>query len=242
MSRKSQQPKTRRKSRRPRLPFAIGDSVDHTFAPTHQEWLEIEDAYGHAIPSELRDTINSHVMKYFRLAPAETEAPFVDDAIEYLDRLAKAADDFFKLLHDSEVGAQTNEAGYVRSRLDVHLRRLNYPTCFELVNITGVAAVALTNVREEIEGHVGHGFTEGSSWSGLVYDLDMLFTQNNLPQKISKSDDPAKASPFVRFFQRLQSLFPSDFRRHGSTLTALTEAMVVARREIQRVVKARRED
>jgi hypothetical protein len=231
--------KSKRKSRRYRLSFAIGDHVDLAFDPTNQEWTSIENAYGNAIPSDVRDTINHYVMRYFRLAPAESTAPFIDDAIKYLVRLEKAADRFWKLLHDSEEGAQTDVAGYVRSQMDVHLRRCNYPTTFDLVGIMGVTTVALEEARRDIKNQEGQGFAEGSSWSNLVYELDLLFTENNLTQKIAKFDDPTQASPFVQFFRQLQLLFPTEFRRHDTTFASLTEAMTVARREIRRFVKAR---
>ncbi|UTD29348.1 hypothetical protein [Bradyrhizobium sp. WD16] len=228
----------RRKSRRLRLPYSIGWRRDQAFEPKPEDWQRIEAAYGHELAPALREEIVAHVEKYFRGQPGEENAPFVDDALAYLNRLEKSGKKFWSLMFDEGEGAQTTAADYVQGQVGKYLSQVHRPSWQQLLDFMTGLITAMEMTRKQINDRAQQGFVEGSSWNGLVHELIELLAPHKLPVGLAKFDDPARAAPFVAFFRELQVTFPAQYQRHGTSNAALTEAITTARRSIKRFLRA----
>ena len=98
-----------------------------------------------------------------------------------------------------------------------------------LLDVMQAAMPAIMATRQYLDEQTKFGFVEERAWDELVWRLSEFAKARGLPNGVSKSDDPAKASPFVSFVRELQRAFPENFQRHGSSNAALAEAITVAR-------------
>jgi hypothetical protein len=240
-----------RKSRRLRLPIASGANAEVQFSPSGEDWERIERAYGRALTPDNRSEIAGFIDKYFLWQPSEAMAPFANDAYDYLNQLEKTANTFWRvLLERSHIpmtgsGDQAHIAQrdsirgvgivYVQSHVGRFIRQFRGGKDWKgLLDMMQACMPAIMATRQYLDEQAKFGFVEGRSWNELVWNLSEFAKSRGLPNGVSKSDDPAKASPFVAFVRELQGAFPERFRRHGSTNAALAEAITVARREIRR--------
>lgn len=240
-----------RKSRRIRLPIAAGAGFDVEFAPSAEDWQRIERAYGRALSCDDRSEIVGFVDKYFRWQPSEVKAPFADDARRYLDQLEKTANQFWRVLleqsHIPLTGAGDNvhiaerdsirgvAVGYIQSHVGRFINQFRGERDWRgLLDVMQACVPAIMATRQYLDEQIKYGFVEGRNWDELVWNLSEFAKARGLPNGVSKSDDPAKASPFVAFVRELQRTFPERFHRHGSTNAALAEAITVARRQMKR--------
>ena len=83
-----------RKSRRARLGSAMGMSY-LTFEPTDADWHRIACAYGVTLSPDHRSRIAKIVKGYLEFEHAERDAPFLDDALAYLDESEKLTEAFW---------------------------------------------------------------------------------------------------------------------------------------------------
>lgn len=122
-----------RKSRRLRLNISSGSGAAQKFTPEAADWQRIEFAYGHQFSEADRDGIVAVVNKYFFWQPSEARAPFVDDAIRYLDRLERAAKRFWDVLLEQS-GSRMRAAAHapiisINARQSVSLLKSNCFRC-----------------------------------------------------------------------------------------------------------------
>ena len=241
-----------RKSRRKRLNISGGTGPEEKFSPHLSDWRRVETAYGHNLSDDDRRAIVVLVDKYFFWQPSESAAPFVDDALRYLNRLEKTGRKFWEtMLEREQIPTLIGEARlradaivFVQNHVGRYLAKFDFRKKTDwdgLIDVMGASMAAFIKAREYINGDsANRGFVEGNAWNNFVWGLSEFAEQRQLPFRISKSDDPARASPFIRFFRELQESFPPRFRRHHSSYTALAEAITVARRQIRSAL-ARRE-
>ena len=226
---------TMRKSVRKRLPTS-GGSWGTEFAPTKDEWLLIERAYGRTIDRETRAQIVGAVKDYLLHEPFERNAPFVDDAIAWLDKVEGAAATFWRATFEAEDGSNREAMWAAQSAIEEHIRSAGLGTSsrwHQLIRIMTDVVAAIRLARRDLAADAGVGFVEGDSWRSLVVELTSVCAGKRLPTGASKgldktsSDEP---SPFVRMFRSLQALFPEASRRHQASYVAAAEAISVARR------------
>ena len=243
--------KSKRKSRRLRLNISVVHGGDPEFNPTNGDWNAIEAAYGATLSCEDRVAIVGIAKKYFLFAPSENNAPFADDAFQYLDRLEKAANNFWQVLLETEnipmagqgeqaripgvaIGLVQNHVGRFLKQRDSRSHNMDWRG---LLNVMQTCLPALVEARKYLQDNsVRTGFVEGRRWDQFVWDLTEFAKKRQLPTGVSKFDDPGQASPFVRFVRELQQIFPAEFRRHHTSNASLTEAITVARRQIKRAI------
>ncbi len=241
-----------RKSRRVRLPIAVGAGLDVEFTPSAEDWRRIEQAYDRELSPDHRSEIIGFVDRYFRWQPSEAKAPFADDARRYLDQLENTANKFWRVLlershipltgsgddvHIAERDSIRGVAvGYVQSHVGRFIKQFRGESDWRgLLDVMQACMPAIMATRQYLDEQVKYGFVEGRNWDELVWNLSEFARARGLPSGVSKSNDPAKASPFVAFVRELQRTFPERFHRHGSTNAALAEAITVARRQIKRL-------
>lgn len=226
---------TMRKSVRKRLPTS-GGSWGAEFAPTEDEWLLIERAYGRTIDGETRARIVDAVKDYLLNEPFERNAPFVEDAIAWLDKVERAAATFWRATYKAEDGSNREAMWSAQSAIEEHIRSAGLGTTsqwHELILVMTDVVAAIRLARRELAADAGVGFVEGDSWQSLVVELTSICAGKRLPTGASKgldktsSDEP---SPFVRMFRAVQALFPEASRRHQASYMAAAEAISVARR------------
>jgi len=234
------------------LNISGGTGPDEKFVPRPSDWGRIETAYGHSFSEEGKRQIIDLVDKYFFWQPGEANAPFVDDAINYLNALEKAGKRFWQtMLEREDIPALIGDARlrgdaiiFVQNHVGRYLERFDFRRKTDwdaLQNTMGACVAAFGKTRQYLVGEAAdRGFVEGRAWNNLVWNLAVFVEAKQLPFRVSKGDGPTRASPFVRFVWELQETFPSRFRRHHASLIALAEAISVARREIKRAL-ARRE-
>ena len=248
-----------RKSRRLRLNISSGSGAAQKFTPEAADWQRIEFAYGHQFSEADRDGIVAVVNKYFFWQPSEARAPFVDDAIRYLDRLEKVAKRFWDVLLEQSqtpmtgVGDQAHIAkeaemrsvaiGFVQSHFGRHLKQFDFRRHTDwraLQEVMGACPAALAKTREYITERAARvGFTEGNAWNQMIWDLIGFADERRLSTRITHFDDPNQASPFVCFVRELQLTFPKEFQRHETSNASLTEAITVARRQTRKAIASR---
>jgi hypothetical protein len=248
-----------RKSRRSRLNISSGWGAEQKFRPEAADWQRIESAYGRQFNDADRDAIVVLVDKYFFWQPSEARAPFVDDAIRYLDRLERAMKRFWDVVLEQSqipmtgVGDQAHIAEeaemrsvairFVQSQFGRHLKQFDFrrQTGWRaLLEVIGACMPAFVKTREYITGHAARvGFAEGNAWNQMIWDLIGFAEARGLSSRVTHFDDPNQASSFVRFVRELQLTFPKDFRRHETSNASLTETITVARRQTSRAIARR---
>jgi hypothetical protein len=79
------------------------------------------------------------------------------------------------------------------------------------------------------------GFEAGTAWDQMIRDLLDWAKSRGYPATISmgrqKSSKVVPPSPFVRFVQELQKLFPDGYARHQHSVDGLAGAISRARRQ-----------
>lgn len=197
--------------------------------------------------NDKRQEIIQAVETYFRWQPAESSAPFVSDALEYLDALEKAGKLFWRSLLESsytELNDQTQRDAilYVQNTLGRYMKKYDprgQADWRDLQEIMQTCIAAFTATRSYLTSPGNLGFIEGSAWDFLTWELFNIANRSNLPTGAGKLGDPNKASPFVAFVRELQLRFPKQYRRHETSNAALTEAISVARRRYKAAIKER---
>lgn len=251
-----------RKSRRLRLPQASGSGGDRSFSPAAQDWERIERAYGHAIDPDGRQEIIVLVESYFRFQPAERLAPYADETLAYVGRLAKAGEKFWDVLLErqnlpfskkdgddyiaEEDKIRDQGKGFAQSVLGGHLKKFDFRHQTDwnaLLDIVGSFQAAVAETQRDITQRAARtGFVEGRQWANLVWKLGEWARTRNLPVGLTKYEDPTQAAPFVRFIRELQSTFDEQFRRHDASNIALTQAIASSWREIRRAIADKGKD
>jgi hypothetical protein len=235
-----------RKSRRKRLNISGGTGPEEKLILQSSDWDGIEAAYGHSVSDEDRREITGLVNKYFFWQPSESNAPFVDDAVGYLNALEKTGKHFWQTMLERE--HIPNLVGEERLRGDAMIFVQNHVARYleqfdsrkktdwdDLVRTMGACIAAFAKTREYLTGDAAdRGFVEGNAWNNFIWNLLEYAKGRQLPSGISKGDDSGNPSPFVRFVAALQNHFPPHFRRHDASPVALAEAISVARRHIKR--------
>lgn len=209
----------------------MGWGGEQKFTPQPDDWARIEAAFGCALSSDDREAVVILVENYFRFQPSEARAPYADDAIHYLDRLEKAAKQFWEVLLEKQnipmagSGAEAHIAegdmirgvaiGFVQSHVGRYLEECHYRAPMDwngLQDVIMACLPAFIKTREYLINEAARvGFVEGRTWDELIWKLTKFATERRLPHGVSKFSDPSQASPFVRFVRELQRTFQPNF-------------------------------
>ena len=252
-------PKTRRPSRRARLPYAIISDPLSTFEPTAANWQAMEGAYDRPLGDDDREEIVKLVTNYFHLGQFGRNASFVDDAEKWLAKVQKAAEStqndlgvFSKELFPDEQTENSAEF-HARYRIKQHLKeRRRWPE-HKIEYVQNVLkdyldAIALT--AKELETASSWGPIEEIQWGILIIGLTKWFKDNRFPVGASKGANKStsdKPSAFVAFVHALQLTFPKEYQRHmpnpgvlvtAINLGALATGIYNARRCMAREMKS----
>jgi hypothetical protein len=228
-----------RRSRKPRLGFAYSH-YGSPIAISGENWADLEKALCAKIGADDRTKITAIAQRYIDYEPFERKAPFVADARNYMNRVARAAKALADVMRDGHSGASNPKgvgASMIESMFDTELGFVNLPhrrRYRELANAATVFAMAHKRVAERFEADVANlGFVEGDEWDRMVNKLTAWARQKGLPTGASKGRDKSASdtpSTFLAFLRGLQGLLPEEQRRHLHSDLALAQAVHAARR------------
>jgi hypothetical protein len=221
-----------RKSRRIHLPISSGSGPEPTFEPSSEQWAGIEAAYGQKLPFEYRSKIIQIINEYFRFEPSERNAPFVEDAVRWLNKICDCSESLFHSLQTISEGKIDVAANYAANIVDRHVNENPHHNGNDVTTIARrladfAACCCLARNTLEMESKK-NGFVEGHCWNLFVYRLILFACEQGLPVSASKGlnvSKTGKPSPFVAFVSELQKCFPEDYPRHNASLQALATAI-----------------
>lgn len=196
--------------------------------PTAAHWEAMAKIADCQFDTADQAAITNLVASYVQFQPFEPSAPFVRDVKKHLDKLDKAADQFYQALQSGEAledEIERNAAFHAETLISGHLKEKHCALAgiddfksamFEFLIAVPVARCAL---------NAGGGLAEGESWGRLVIGLARWFESKGLRVSASKGGKP---SPFVAFARELQLTFPERFRRHDQSHEALAKKISAA--------------
>lgn len=221
-----------RKSRRKRLPVA-STGAPPEFDPSEGDWERIEAAYQFFNQPD-RQAISEIVDAYLDWEGFERAAPYLDDALAWLEKARKAAKSFQECLYsggDAVFYAQR----YVARNVNHHLFEPDGPMDWsDLISFMTYFRSALARAEKEIPNEARVGFAEGEAWEQMVRKLSDYCDSRGYPTGASKGKNKSanqQTSPFVALIREIQQCFPEDCRRHGQSDDALAQGITEARRK-----------
>jgi hypothetical protein len=221
------------------LPVSSAEGI--TFDPSDDDWKRIEKAYPDILEAD-HETITHIANEYLLRAQFEGNAPFLVDAMAWLETTEKSAKTFW--------GSTCGEGGSCKDDATFYAqnyvaRQIDHPAfkgsdaakwC-ELVTILTSVVSAFGIARRDMPKEAAVGFVEfveGESWVAMIFRLTEWAKSKGLPTSASKGANKSKSgtpSPFVVFIRELQNTFPVELRRHSHSENAIAQAISVARQK-----------
>lgn len=229
-----------RKSRRQRLPISSAGS-HRTFSFSEADWTRVGSAYS-SLTEEDRQQITQIVDKYLRTEIFERNAPFLDDAIFWLQQLRQPAIAFWKICLEGGKpgsGAATLVARQAfEQNLRCHVFENGAERKFDTV-VSAISAVvtAFDDSVREIEAQPVSSFEEGRRWQEMIRQLSDHLRERGFKVTAAKDVDKVTqptSSPFVAFVREIQYCLPPESRRHTASDIALAQGISLARRKSQK--------
>jgi hypothetical protein len=229
--------KTRRKTRLPKL--STTGAVTVTSDPLKDvklDWGPIERAYVPLQP-EVRYRIAEIVREYRWLDKSEHDAPYLKDALDEIDRLAKGSTKLLTALDSNTHREPDSRTSRIRlsdkTSRGRQLARRTINQFFDRSLDTPFAAViskylqACAAARNElICKSRDSGFQEGHAWRLMVWRLFELAKKYRLRTQVSKPNARlVRPSPFVRFVMAIQKQLADVKWRPPSTPAGVATAV-----------------
>lgn len=203
-------------------------------------WRTLEKAYGHRIAPEDRKKIQSITDDYVAHATIEINAQNVKDVQRKLRRLRSLADNLHVFfcpppsinIHWQVQHLIMNNFGnrYLGEAAEGPNGYSNDP----IVNIESVLASVLeaSDRADAVLSDPKWQLINGSAWDLWMRNFIEILAGAGMPIGVRKDSDKnaGRSSPLVELVRELQSLLPSDLRRHQSD-AALAKAILKVRAE-----------
>jgi hypothetical protein len=211
--------KLTRKSRKPRTSFYQEPEPRTEWSLTDADWEEIQEAYGHSLPNDLRSEIVEAVNDYIHFAQVEQNKADAADAIAFLTKLKEKASSLADLLagslsHPAEVSARdVLRTHYFFDQDDPDFLHGPHETKAEALAEELRALVAsATALAGDLKADVQYKprRKKPDAWEVMIVRLTEAVAAHGLPCKAVKGS----ASEFVVLVQELQEQFPTEFRLH----------------------------
>jgi hypothetical protein len=205
---------------------------------TDGDWLRIEQVYGHQLSAEIRRQILEATTSFVYCEVFDRSAEPRSWAAKRIDRVRKAAGQFYKALLE---GPQTGARFYADYLIRQYLKDPRLADGNQLEHLHGVLTsllVACNLAAGEINDPNSKRHREGERWNSWIRQLTTIVEGHGLPSGARSDSDKLagdESSPFVAFVDELQNRAPADARRHSASKFALAKA-------IQRAREAKRRD
>jgi hypothetical protein len=201
------------------------------------EWRRIEKAYGHALPSTLRQGIieATKILKYTAIFTADRRIADVEERIKRIQKGAKALYGAFRggqpspshWFGDLCIEAQF-EPQFSTNPANKHVSNVS-----TLIKQIESLDVACTTALDYLDRTANVTPSERSIWDLWVTTLTSTLRENGLPTSVRKDSDKQKGhlpSPFVALIRELQKSLPPKYRPPFHSDEALGQAISRARR------------
>jgi hypothetical protein len=189
------------------LPYAVVSGGDPKFSPANEQWKQIERAYDHALPDNVRQAIVAPTINYLRFEPFERAAQPVSLERRSLETVQRAAETLYKELVTAPA-----------------ITRTAYEVVQRLPSLVGEYASQLARLDDaNLPCH-----REGACWEDWVLALMRIAEQSAGVR--TDTDKNWRQSPFVVLVYELQQRLPPEARRLRPTTPRLRLATPWPRR------------
>lgn len=225
-----------RKSRKTRLPIANTSGETSKFEPSISMWAAIEKAYGRTLDSDARDRVVEIMNDFLFWVSNETNAPYLDDSLDWLDGFKDQMVGLLQTLPRSGTDSKQAAAHYAAGRIfqsfnslqskEGHLDMNSFTSLVSSMN------AACDYAQNDFQRNAHLGFAEGTQWAAMVKKLTAFAKERKLPSGARKdSDKRTDSPPFVSLVMELMRFVPESMRRHAGSWQACAQAISQARRQ-----------
>lgn len=244
--------KLTRKSRKPRTSIYQEPEPRTEWSLSAADWEEIQEAYGHSLPNDLRSEIVEAVNDYIHFAQVEQSKVDAAGAIAFLTKLEEKASSLADLLTcDLKNPAEVSARDVLRTDYFFDQDDPDFEHCPHESKTEALAEVlrALASSTMEFAGDLNAELAykplrkKPDAWGVMIVRLTNAVAAHDLPAKAVKGS----ASEFVVLVQELQERFALEFRRHhygreGKTSIDATEKAIFDAQDAYRVHQERRKE
>jgi hypothetical protein len=173
--------------------------------------------------------IRQATLKFLSFTEVEKVARPVAEARARVVRIKKAAIELQKVLFDNpqdDGWDARSHADYLINRYSKDLK--HHEVIRSCVTLTGSLIVGCNHALKHLKENPGR--KKGEAWDNWVCRISEIAKANQLPEGVSKIDDPEKQSPFVALIRQLQTFIPKDLRRSTHSVPALAVTISRARK------------
>lgn len=207
---------------------------------TEPNWRQIEQAYGHRIPVNLRERIEGTNDAYEVWVNIQESGAPLDEVKHYLTSIARASaglrENIKALESPSASAAEAQAAVMLGGFLKKNLASTNLePKAPSTAIGDMLSALEAASTKALNEADNWPTFRDGVPWENWVCWLSDVLSDAGLPVAVRKDGE---ISPFISFFRELQNCLPPNWRRHSHSDHALSKAISAARRRIRALKNA----
>lgn len=197
------------------------------------DWGRIEKAYGHPLPSALREAINEKTMLWVRFEDIFSKDQTIANVERRIKRIQKQA----QALHEAFRGERPSYSRSfgdlcIKSNFSANLtgKHLGVNALIKLIiSLDAACTIALNYLGRTAKNTP----LERSVWNLWIGELTGILAKRGLPISARNNSDKQKddrPSPFVAFVDELQNSLPKKYRRSTQSNFALARAINRARR------------
>jgi hypothetical protein len=188
------------------------DAIERDF---RSHWGEIEQAYGRALPEEVRKSIVLAVHALINDGTIEQNGLFATAANKRIREIRQGALQLKSTLNKRTLPDHNERA--LSLLLKDEIKRLGPPRSDlrESAMMAGRLVVACDRLLAKIAS--GQGVEEGEAWKHFIRVVTAILKKAGLPTGASQSCDKRSddtPSPFVALISEMQKRLPSNIRRH----------------------------
>jgi hypothetical protein len=188
------------------------DAIERDF---QSHWGEIEEAYGRALPEEVRKSIVSAVHALVNDGAIEQNALFETTARKRIREIRHCAQQLKSTLNKRTLPDHNERA--LSLLLKDEIKRLGPPRSDlrESAVTAGRLVVACDRLLAKLAR--GQGLEEGEAWKHFIRVMTAILKKAGLSTGASQSRDKRSddtPSPFVALITEIQKRLPSNSRRH----------------------------
>ncbi|WP_296710870.1 hypothetical protein [Rhodoblastus sp.] len=220
----------KRRGRKPLSNFYQHPEIAPAFALTEDDWKNLEHVYGHNLDQAIRAEVEEIISDYFWHFLCDGTRSYSDEAITYLEKIAKDARPPQALMKKTKTPARTAARDVL---LEYYLFDQDDPDTTpdpkEFLNEPDKVRIAAQEFARHIaEYDMSPPSGTASEWEKMVVAIQRRLKAAGLPHTINKRGTRRGASPIVSFLICLQEKFPNAFQSHLSRDGEPDEATIAA--------------
>jgi hypothetical protein len=218
------------------IPIATVSGRDAELSISTDDWKRIESSYGQDVPEIARKEIHGATLGFLLFVAFEPARRPVSESRDRISRLKEVAGAFQKAVFDNP-----HDEGKVSRTYADHLVRAHFedtrfrdPDPIRSLGLVMTSLIVACNqALADLDDPKKDGPPKGETWRSWVRHLTKIAETHQLPTPVRKDTDKSAVftpSPFVALIRELQALIPEAYRQSTHSDSALSEAIVRARR------------